>query len=315
MIQMKRPSPPADFSKAPWKQDLDAWEQWRAQNMDAEVKQPFKGFTEHWIHYRGCFQTAQHGKCGYCETFLQGMYAVIDHFAPKGKICHLDPQALGETPFQHGQLDQGLRGRREELVHEVGYGWLAYSWENWVLSCEECNTSCKRSFFHVGENPHPVPSQGIPYTPLLLNPFDDDPEPHLQWDSIGYVIARNGSVRGQATVDILGLWRANLVQRRAKVADDACRLIDRLVTRKNKKGVEEPLGDLVRMGEPDQPYAAVVRGLMRDKLYLEWDIAHRWNLKLEGVDQWCEHVSKFLDPPYTPELRVALESLQHLLLD
>lgn len=69
----------------------------------------------------------QHGKCAYCERpLLDSRDADVEHFRPKGGFCQRDPADTPEQP---------------------GYYWLAYAWENLLVSCKGCNQTHKRSFF------------------------------------------------------------------------------------------------------------------------------------------------------------------------
>ena len=73
---------------------------------------------------------AMHGpSCAYCQDLLtRGDRGDVEHFRPKKNVT--------ENP-QHG-----------------GYWWLAYRFDNYLLSCIPCNRTLKRSHFPVADNGH-----------------------------------------------------------------------------------------------------------------------------------------------------------------
>lgn len=91
----------------------------------------------------------------------------------------------------------------------------AFDWSNHFLSCHRCNTFFKGSDF-------PRDRSGAP---LLLNPVDDDPELHLEYEpSNGSFAPRGGSPKGNKTIDFfdlayfdgsrVGVWEAVIVNLR-----------------------------------------------------------------------------------------------------
>lgn len=96
----------------------------------------------------------QRGKCAYCERSLNGDYGAVEHFRPKGG---------------YAAADGALR--------KPGYYWLAYDWDNLLLSCDECNTGCKRNLFPLeDENARDIGKRDVSREePLLINPAQDDP--------------------------------------------------------------------------------------------------------------------------------------------
>src|SRR6266511_3690577 len=74
---------------------------------------------------------AQHNKCCYCESkFRHTSYGAVEHYRPKGSVK--------QAP-----------GLKEEYP---GYYWLAYDWNNLLVSCERCNTSHKGNLFPLMDN-------------------------------------------------------------------------------------------------------------------------------------------------------------------
>ena len=141
---------------------------------------------------RAALWGACRGKCAYCETPLTEAAMFVDRFRPASGALGLD----GELSPDH-------------------YWWLALAWENLYPSCAECR-SLKGARFPVREARAEAPATGDALAaerPLLLEPRRDDPEQHL-------VFAEDGSVasttdEGRATIETLGLNRAQLVADRA----------------------------------------------------------------------------------------------------
>ena len=141
---------------------------------------------------------AQHNKCCYCESkFGATSYGAVEHFRPKGA------------------LQQGQGWNREY----PGYYWLAYSWNNLLVSCERCNTSHKRFLF-------PLANPGLrarchhddldAEDPLFVDPAREDPRRHVRF--------RGSAVeplteRGRETVRGLGLRRNDLEEARREWLD------------------------------------------------------------------------------------------------
>lgn len=105
---------------------------------------------------------AQHDKCCYCESkFRPTSYGAVEHFRPKGAV-------------QQGQ------GQNREFP---GYYWLAYSWNNLLVSCERCNT-CKGSLFPLADpelrarcHHDDVDAED----PLVVDPAREDPRRHIRF--------------------------------------------------------------------------------------------------------------------------------------
>lgn len=140
-----------------------------------------------------------HGKCGYCESETEvAGYAAADHYRPKGRV---------DGAPEHG-----------------GYHWVAYDWRNLVPCCNRCNTGAKRDSFPIAggrvcnrEDASCTVELNRIELPFLLSPYDDgdgDPRKHLVFTEFGQAIPKNGSVRGQRTIDICDLSRDALKEKR-----------------------------------------------------------------------------------------------------
>jgi len=132
---------------------------------------------------------AQHNKCCYCESkFGATSYGDIEHYRPK-------------------------RAVRQEPEH-LGYWWLAYVWDNLLVSCEVCNRTYKSTWFPL-RNPEArakTPTDDIDAEePLLINPGLQDPRDHIHFQDDAPVALDD---IGQTTITVLGLRRTDLQEAR-----------------------------------------------------------------------------------------------------
>lgn len=120
-------------------------------------------------------------QCAYCETRLDKAY--IENYRPKS----LYPQ-------------------------------FAYDWKNLLPVCPACSMAKSNKFPIDGlSSQNNLKIDISNEKPLLLNPYIDEPEKHLQFLKNGEVIAKTR--RGNATISELNLNREGLVNKRAKYFD------------------------------------------------------------------------------------------------
>ncbi len=140
-------------------------------------------------------QNIYHLKCAYCEKKLLDASKPIEHYRPK-------------------------RG---------GYYWLAYSWDNLLLSCTECNTAKGNKFpvkntkvNYNDETFEDIHALGSTYDdleePCLVNPEKEDIVDKLQFDKKGKIDTDDERV--QKTIDICQLNRDELAKQRENVYID-----------------------------------------------------------------------------------------------
>ncbi len=213
-----------------------------------------------WLQTRSELVELFAGKCAYCES--PGA-TNVDHFRPRTHAADLD----GDSDPDH-------------------YYWLAYEWQNLYLSCQVCSQN-KRNFFPYagdlfpmagGDRAHPG-SRGdglLMERALLLDPClpRDEPAKRLLFDADGHVHAQAAKedrarygdvVRGQVTIDLLGLNRAQLVEARRREAASFRELWEDLryaVRHQESERIEEVSGFLTDGRNADQPYAGMKRQLL-----------------------------------------------------
>lgn len=138
-------------------------------------------------------------KCSFCESKLKGASIFeIENFRPKG----------------------GARGFDSKEYAPVHYWWLAYEWENLLITCQLCNRH-KRDLFPL-ENENfrsrigAVGKELLLEKPLLIDPSSDNPDEHLDFDENGFAI--DLTLRGKVSIEVYGLNRSELVSSRKEVA-------------------------------------------------------------------------------------------------
>ena len=232
-----------------------------------------------WQDFKADFSKQQHGKCGYCEiNVMVGHFGDVEHFAPKNEVAEFN---LGDNEGSEVEHLAILKGRSPSLKVAPGYWWLAYDWDNYLLSCGICNQTWKNSLFPVK---HPPPRAGAPLETdiesiLLLNPYGlKDPARHLRFDINGFVSPRNSSVYGRETIRTCGLNRLALLNARKPVAERAfAAVVD--AQKAQQEGVapedNEGLQDLHRMGQdgPTAVHPGMVRAIIIAELEpLTWEV-------------------------------------------
>jgi uncharacterized protein (TIGR02646 family) len=197
-------------------------------------------------------------KCAYCEAPAPASASWdVEHYRPKGRVI--------------------------ERPDHPGYYWLAYEWDNLLLSCQLCNQ--RRTDRPTWEQAEPGATAGkadrFPLADestramdpsgdldaevrLLLDPTRDDPEEHLTFDLTGRALAREGSTKGSTSIDVYHLNRRRLRSWRQAQIRLAVELIGRL-TRNGSHTLPEAV-DLVTetLGDGTLPWAGAVRAIARD---------------------------------------------------
>ncbi len=122
----------------------------------------------------------------------------------QGRKCCYCEKPINRGDLEHYRPKKGYQQISGDPIQRPGYYWLAYRWDNLLLSCKECNESTTKG--------NKFPILGIRATTptcnlndeiaQLLNPYNEDPN-----DSISFYkhdpISHNA--RGRATIDTLDL--------------------------------------------------------------------------------------------------------------
>lgn len=129
-------------------------------------------------------------KCCYCEKkYRSRAYLHVEHFRPKSGVRQTRSQAKDELP---------------------GYYWLAYYWENLLLSCNDCNCIYKQTLFPLANQTERARSHHddiMREHPLFIDPVGQDPRDHIRFDDD---VPKGITQQGVMTIDGVGLRRVEL---------------------------------------------------------------------------------------------------------
>ena len=227
-----------------------------------------------WKAHKAVFSQAQHGKCGYCETYIAGSQdGDVEHYAPKSAVDDIDsdPTTWG-SEAETGITRIAKASRKTIPRSKTGYWWRADDWSNYLFACATCNQKYKGVVFPLEPTP---PKRWKPtkrdraHQPLLLNCYDDDaPWRHFEVDAItGALTGRTASKRGTATIGTCGLHRDTLRIDRQRAIGNADRQCDEIQSPKaNDRSRAVAWRDLVQLGRADAPFAGAVRCLTEARL-------------------------------------------------
>ena len=129
---------------------------------------------------------AQHSKCCFCERKV-GADGDVEHFRPKA----------------------GVRQSSSAPMLKPGYYWLAYDWDNLLLSCSACNQRYKKNLFPLVNPDNRATSHNdnvAAEEPMFINPAQKNPEQYVSFrKEIPYAI--RGNRPAKETIAALGLDR------------------------------------------------------------------------------------------------------------
>lgn len=200
-------------------------------------------------------KTMQHYKCCFCESkFAHISYGDVEHFRPKGG-------------YKQNETDK-------DLV-KPGYYWLAYDWNNLLVSCTLCNQKYKANLFPLlddskrAKNHHATLADE---TPLLINPTlpNQNPENFISFcEEVPFAI--NDNEYGKKTISILGLDRDELNDARLKEYNYLQTLKDVIDTAKDyptdvklQERARRALSILNELIQADAEYSAMIKANLKD---------------------------------------------------
>ncbi len=220
-----------------------------------------------WNAHKHHLAKVQHFKCAYCENPVSTKkIGVIDHYRPQSSVQALEGGDRDDT--------QGTpAGRKKKGPPEAGYPWLAYVWTNFLVACHDCNEVWKQSQFPIIGVRAKRRSELKLEQPLLLNPFDTDPAPHLQYDDLTGLI-QGCTVEGKSTIDVCGLDRTTLEGRRAIKAAKVRKLLDEVADAAADnclKWKNRALKGLLNECADREDYAGMARYLLNVGLGMTYD--------------------------------------------
>lgn len=195
MIRIQKPDEAPEILRKRGKQKAtlhsQAYEKDAAKYRSGECRFVFDATIYGAPEVKAALVEAQHSKCCFCESKV-GDDGDVEHFRPKAACCQ-SPKASLIRP---------------------GYYWLAYEWDNLMLSCSACNQRSKRNQFPLIDPRQRVNHHGDDLgieQPVFINPGREDPE---QFISFRQEFAFPLGKRGKATIDAIRLNREILTDRR-----------------------------------------------------------------------------------------------------
>ena len=188
---------------------------------------------------KNALEEAQHCKCCYCESkFRATDPGAVEHFRPKGAV-------------------QQERGERKEYP---GYYWLAYCWENLLVSCHSCNSG-KGALFPLSDPEVRVRSHQDDLNeecPLLVDPASEEPREHIRFRGSAIEPLTE---RGRETIKVLRLDRGALEEARRERLEilDTLRQFERLGGKVDRERTRQAQNLLERAVLPDAEYTSMAR--------------------------------------------------------
>ncbi len=220
-----------------------------------------------WGSVKPSFMAAQNRKCGFCEVKLTQSTGDVEHFRPKNAVWTL------MNPGVEVEDLVNVRGRNYSKDFDSGYWWLAYSWDNYLVSCPTCNQKWKSALFPVVQprNGRPVIGDESQETTLLLDPFgSESPSDHLSFDDLGQVEPRQKSQIGTETIKTCGLDRESLRSSRHEKAVRAHRLLRNLLASKTAIQTQTILDDFHELGKIEYEHSGMVRSIFEQSTGMKW---------------------------------------------
>ena len=207
-------------------------------------KFPFKGNIYAHKKVKTALLQAQHEKCCYCESkFRANSPGAVEHFRPKGAVKQ-ESSAARLYP---------------------GYYWLAYQWNNLLVSCERCNSSYKGSLFPLQDESKRARSHHDcieAETPIFVDPAAEEPRHHIRFRGVE---VEGLTKRGLRTIEGLGLRRDDLEEARAKVLEPLetlCSVIEDLKGKVQSAKVERARRLLNKATQPEAEFSAMMRDFL-----------------------------------------------------
>ncbi len=109
-------------------------------------------------------------------------------------------------------MNQGL----SKKLRRTGYYWLAYDWDNLLLSQDVVNRSHKRNFFPLRDERTRAISHNDDFSaeqPMLINPLFEDPRDHIRFHKdVAYPLTKPGKV----TIQVLKLSKDPFLEERRR---------------------------------------------------------------------------------------------------
>jgi len=221
-----------------------------------------------WGDAKPFFMETQNRKCGFCEVIITESTGDIEHYRPKNAVW-----SLAERGEEQENL-VNIRGRKFNKDFGSGYWWLAYSWDNYLVSCPTCNQKWKSALFPIAEQriAPPMPGDEEAETPFLIDPFGaESPSSHFAFDDLGQIEAFQGSRIGLETIVTCGLDRESLRSSRYEKAIRAFSLLRRLAAAATPEETRLILADFRELGRSQFIHSGMIRCIFIQNTGIDWE--------------------------------------------
>ncbi len=102
----------------------------------------------------------------------------------------------------------------------------------------------------------------------MLNPFDDDPVLHLNYNDFGQIIGITD--RGRATIETCGLDRESLRNAREEKAQRMDRLLREFLGTADNLEKQNIIREIIEMGKQDYAHSGMIRSMIYHEFELTW---------------------------------------------
>lgn len=169
-----------------------------------------------------------------------------------GNYKHTDnKEALREVGFDkcmycESKVSHTYYGDIEHIKPKVRFPELEFVWENLGFVCAVCNGIKKDKF-----------EENTPF----INPYDENPEDHII--AVGsFIKHKQGSERGEVTINEIYLNRVTLIERRQEKLDSIEKAINSCFRTQNISLRNIAINELKKEADFDKEYSLCVKSLL-----------------------------------------------------
>ena len=148
-----------------------------------------------------------------------------------------------ESKFTHVDY-----GDVEHYRPKAKYPNLEFEWENLGIACIACNREYKKDKFDE--------------TTPFINPYAENPENYIVAHG-ALLIHKQGSERGQITINDICLNRPALLEKRGAKQEEIVSAIDSCMRTNNERLKEKAFEELQNLHHPGQEYSLLAKSIFR----------------------------------------------------